>query len=77
MHSERDIMKFLDWAVESNRLDLFQNPNNTVTSIVNLPEGWGASSDETIGVKIYFRGRKLLRSDIKNLVSQWVHERDA
>ena len=69
---KRGVLDFLDWAIESNSIDLFSSPQNTVTTLVNLPEGWGSDSEEMIGAKIYFRGRKVLRSEVVALVDEWI-----
>ncbi len=74
-HIKDDVLAFLDWAVESNSLDVFSSPQNTISTRVNLPEGWGSESEETLGVMIYFRGRKVLRSEVVALVEEWIRNR--
>ncbi len=66
-----DIMDFLDWAVETKRIQIYDHIGNPVSTKNKLPSGWGAGSNEDHGLAIYFRVTKPTRSQVKTHVEFW------
>jgi len=67
-----DIMDFLDWAVESKRIQIYNHIGNPVSTKNKLPAGWGAGADEDHGLAIYFRVTKPTRTEVQSLAEHWV-----
>jgi len=68
---EDTILKFLEWAIENQRMELHVEHSKPFATEVDLPAGWGSSSSELIGIKIYYRAKKISRSQTVKLLKEW------
>ena len=65
------VMKFLDWAVDHQRVEIYNPVEHPITEKNTIPRGWGVDSEGDKGFSIKFHLSKPSRDEVEALVKHW------